>query len=126
MTGTGPQLDLCCSVKEPQQEQKPNQNTWSVQNVGKLCELLLHLPYQDKQWETSNKGPSYASKLNEATWTIPRTTLPFQRIKAKKATNTMRKGLKETKSSHFICHNAKKMTLTSSSKPATQLPVTES
>jgi len=49
---------------------------------------------------------------------VPRTTLPFQRTKATKATNTIKKGLKENKSFDFIFHDVKQIALISSRKPA--------
>lgn len=49
---------------------------------------------------------------------VPRTTLPFQWTKAAKATNTIKKGQNEDKSSHFKCQDVNRRVWNSSSKPA--------
>lgn len=55
---------------------------------------------------------------------LPKTILPFQQTKATKATKTKKKGLKETKSSHFRCHAISKMSWISSIKPTKDIKKT--
>lgn len=47
----------------------------------------------------------------------PRTILPFQMTKARKATTTTMKGAKAAKTSRFSHHSLKTMSLISSKKP---------